>query len=165
MLKFMKANFKKIINPIKAHGWIISGSFLLTIIIFAPLLVFPGVIKDKYQGININHFGGDAHYYLTRGKEVLDGHGLGSPMLREGKNGADVQLSYSEYILLAPIKLLGLEKKFNIVSIYNVYNFIGVFFLILLIYFFVLQLSDSKLLSIATALFVVGGYSIVFFKT
>ncbi|MDD4271843.1 MAG: hypothetical protein PHF50_03485 [Patescibacteria group bacterium] len=161
----MQDALKKIKNFGHEHGWIIIASFLLTFIIFAPLLAFPGFIKDKYHGININRFSGDAHFYLTRGKEVLDGHGLGSPVLRGGKEGMDVQLSSSEYILLAPIKLLGLEKKFNIASIYNFYNFIGVFFLILLIYFFVWQLSGSKLLSIAAALFVVGGYSIVYNKS
>lgn len=161
----MQDALKKIKNFSREHGWIIIASFLLTIIIFAPLLAFPSFIKDKYQGININRFGGDAHFYLTRGKEVLAGNGLGSPVLKEGKNGMDLQLSSSEYILLSPIKLLGLEKKFNIVSIYNFYNFIGVFFLILLIYFLVWQLSGNKLLSIAAALFVVGGYSIVYNKS
>lgn len=147
------------------HGGIIILSFLLTIIIFAPLVAFPVVIKNEYQGININRFGTDTYFYLSRGKEVLDGHNLGNPLLREGKNEADAHSSYSEYLLLSPIKLLGLAQKLDIVIIYNSLNFIGIFFLLLLIYFFVLQLSGSKLLSIAAALFVVGGYSIIYNKT
>lgn len=161
----MKNILNKIKNIITEHRLIIAGSLLLTILIFAPLLAFPYVIADKYQGININWFGTDAHFYLTRGKEVLDGHGLGSPLLREGKNDADIYHSYSEYILLAPIKLLGLTKKVDIVTLYNTYNFIGVFFLICLIYFFVWQLSRKKLLAIAAALFAIGGYSIIYRKT
>lgn len=152
-------------NFIKDHYWIIILSFLLTILIFAPLIAFPYVFKSEYQGININNFGSDTIFYLTRGKEVLDGHGLGNPVLREGKDEADIYLSYSDYILLAPIKLLGLAQKVEIVTVYNIYNFIGVFVLILLIYFFVWQLSGSKLLSIAAALFAIGGYSIVYNKT
>ena len=161
----MKSFFDKIKNFIKEHRWIIILSFLLTILIFAPLVVFPFVYKSEYQGININHFGSDTVFYLTRGKEVLDGHNLGNPVLREGKNDPDIYLSYSDYILLAPIKLLGLAQKVDIVTVYNIYNFIGVFVLILLIYFFVLQLSGSKLLSITAALFAIGGYSIIYNKT
>lgn len=161
----MKVFLKKIASIIIDHYWIIILSFLLTVIIFAPLIVFPYVIKNEYQGININHFGSDAHFYLTRGKEVLDGHGLGNPVIREGKGNSDIYLSYSDYILLAPIELFGLAQKVNIATVYNTYNFIGVLFLIILVYFLVLQLSGNKLLSIAAALFVVGGYSIVFDKT
>lgn len=161
----MSEAFKRISSFVKEHYGIIICSFLLTILIFAPLLVFPYVIKNDYRGININWFGSDAHFYLTRGKEVLDGNGLGNPILREGKNQADASLSYGDYILLAPVKLLGLEQKVNIVTLYNVYNFIGVFILILLIYFFVLRLSGDKLLSAAAAVFAIGGYSIIYRKT
>lgn len=161
----MQDALKKIINFIIDHYWAIVLSFLLTILIFAPLLVFPSVIKNEYQGINIIPFGSDAHAYLSRGREVLDGHNLGSPFIKEGKNEADSLVSYSDYILLAPIKLLGLAQKVNIVTLYYTYGFIGVFFLIILIYWLVLQLSGNKLLSIAAALFAIGGYSIVYWKT
>lgn len=161
----MKEIFKKIIKISKEHRAVIFCSFLLTILIFAPLFAFPSIIKDDFQGINIYRFGSDVHYYLTRAREVLDGHGLGNPLLREGKNEADTHLSYSDYILLSPIKLLGMTQKVNIVTLYHTYNFIGLFFLILLIYFFVWQLSGKRLLSLTAALFVVGGYSIVYFKT
>jgi len=164
-IKTMNKIVEKIKGIIKKHCWIIILSFLLTTLIFAPLIVFPYIIKNEYQGININHFGSDAHFYLTRGKEVLGGHGLGNPVLREGKEEADMLLYYSDYILLAPIKLLGLADKVDIVTVYNAYNFIGVFLLILLIYLFAWQLSGSKLLSAAAALFVIGGYSIIYFKT
>lgn len=157
--------FKKIKDFIFEHCWIIILSLLLTIMIFAPLIIFPVVAKKEYRGININHFGTDTLLYLTRGREVLDGHGLGNPLLREGKDYRDTYLSYSDYILLAPIKLLGLASKVNIVALYNSYNFIGVFLLIILIYFFVLKLSGKKILSITAALFAIGGYSIVYFKT
>lgn len=149
---------------IKEHYWIVIFSMLLTILIFAPLLAFPFIAGKDYQGININAYGSDAHFYLTRGKEVLEGHNLGSPVLREGKNGPDIYQSYSDYIILAPIKLLGLAGKANIAVIYNTYNFIGVFVLIILIYFLVLQLSGRKLISLAAALFAIGGYSLVYRK-
>lgn len=161
----MKDILNKIKNIVKEHCLIIAGSLLLTILIFAPLLVFPYIVGDEYQGININWFGTDSHFYLSRGKEVLDGNKLGNPLLREGKDNPDIYLTYSEYILLAPVKLLGLTQKVNIVTLYNTYNFVGVFFLICLIYFLVWQLSNRKLLAIAAALFAIGGYSIVYRKT
>lgn len=161
----MKKTVEKISYFIKEHYLIISLSFLLTVLIFAPLLAFPWVLGKDYRGININWFGTDAHYYLTRAKEVLDGHNLGSPVVREAKEEADTLLSYSDYILLAPIKLLGLEEKVNLVALYNTYNFIGVFIVIILIYFLVLQLSGRKSLALTAALFTVGGYSIVYNKT
>lgn len=150
---------------IKEHHLIIALSFLLTILIFAPLFVFPLVAKNEYQGLNINWFGTDAHFYLTKGKEILDGNALASPVLREGKDGSDPYVSYSEYILLTPIKLLGLAQRVDITTIYNIYAFISSFFIVILIYFLVLQLSGRKLLSIAAALFVVGGYSLIYYKT
>lgn len=140
-------------------------SLSLTILIFAPLIVFPWVLGKEYQGININWFGTDAHFYLTRGKEVLDGHALGCPVLKECKNEQDPYYSYGDYILLAPIKLLGLSARANITTVYNIENFIAVFIILLLIYFLVLQLSGRKLPAIAAALFAVGGYSIVYRKT
>lgn len=156
---------KRIQKICQEHRGIILCSLVLTVLIFAPWFAFPVVTKSTYQGININHFGSDAHYYLSRAKEVLDGHRLGDPFLREGKNQPDPTLSYPDYLLLAPVKLLGLAPRVNIVSFYTSYNALAVFFILFLIYFFVLQLSGKKLLSVATALFVVGGYSIVYYKT
>ncbi|MFA5317849.1 MAG: hypothetical protein WC323_00005 [Patescibacteria group bacterium] len=156
--------FNKTRSGIKEHRLAIALSFLLTILIFAPLLAFPKVIKSEYQGINIIPFGTDAHFYLSRAKEVLDGNGLGNPVLKDGKNERDPYFAYNDYILLAPIKLLGLSQKINIVTLYYTYNFIGVFFIILLIYFLIWQMSKDKLLSITAALAAIGGYSIVYHK-
>ncbi|MFA6551662.1 MAG: hypothetical protein WCV41_04000, partial [Patescibacteria group bacterium] len=155
---------QKLINFIVNHRLAVSLSFLLTILIFAPLVALPRVLDKEYQGINIIPFGSDAHAYLSRGREVLDGNKLGSPFIREGKNEADSLVSYSEYVLLTPVKLLGLTQTTDIVTLYYIYGFAGVFFLILLIYFLVLQLSGNKLVSIAAAVFAIGGYSIVYHK-
>lgn len=161
----MKFSFEKVKAAILEHRWMIIGALSLTVLIFLPLLIFPGVIGKDYQGINIGHFGTDAHFYLSRGKEVLEGHSLGSPLLREGKNETDQFFSDSEYLLLSPIKFLGLSSKVDVVTVYHVFNFIGVFLLIILIYLFTWRLSGNKLLAAAAALFVVGGYSIIYYKT
>ena len=145
----------------REHSLIIILGLLLTLLIEAPLLVFPFVSKN-YQGINIPHFSTDSHFYLSRAKEALEGRKLGNVFLREGKNEQDAFFMYNERVLTAPIRFLGLADRINVVILYNIYNFIGVFILILLAYFFVWQLSGNKLLSAVAAVFAIGGYHIVY---
>lgn len=147
---------------IREHHLIIILGFLLTLVISAPVIVFPFITKDTYRGINIVPFGTDSHFYLSRAKEALEGNSLGSPFLREGKSEQDTFFMYNERVLAAPLRLLGLADSVNIVTVYNIYNFIGVFVLILLIYFFVFQLSRNKLLAVTAAIFAIGGYHIVY---
>lgn len=150
---------------IREHYLVCVLGLLLAIMIVAPLIAFPLFAKDSYQGINIAHFGGNAHVYLTRAKEVLEGHRLGNPIIREGKNeNSDYYFNINEYVLIAPFRFLGLADKVDVVTIYNIYNFIGVLVLILLIYFLILQFLRNKLLAIAISLFVIGGYTIIFQK-
>lgn len=155
---------KNIKNFIREHYLIGILGLLLALLVLSPVIAFPIVAKESYQGINIPHFGTDSHGYLTRAKEVLEGNRLGNPVLREGKEADDYYFNVNEYILVAPFRILGLADTINIVTIYNTYNFIGVFALILLIYFLVFRLSRDKLLATVTALFVIGGYSIIFHK-
>jgi len=159
-----RRNKIKMFDSVKSHKWIIINGFLMALIVLAPLLLFPFLAGDAYRGINSADFGRDEKFYLTRGHEILEGHSLGNAVLREGKEGQEMQFSYIEYILLKPLRWLGLSGKSDIVAIYAVHNFVGIFILSLLIYFFVLQLSGEKLLSVAASMFVIGGSSIVFRK-
>lgn len=139
---------------------------LLALMVVAPLIAFPLLTKESYRGVNIAHFGGNAHVYLARAKDALEGHYLGNPIIREGKDKqSDYYFSMAEHILMAPFRILGLADKVNVVTIYNIYNFVGIFVLILLIYFLMLQFSRDKFLAIASTLFVIGGYTIIFEKT
>ena len=152
-----------LLDFIKKHKLILVNALVLTFLVSAPIIFFPAVAGTRYQGINIAHFGSDEHYYLSRAREILDSGKLGNIFLREWKDGGDTYSSYTEQILLLPFRLLHIN--INVVALYNVYNFIGVFVLILLIYFFVYQLSRDKLLSALCAIFVIGGYSIIYNKT
>lgn len=156
---------KKISSLLLNHWGIIVSGLLLTTLIAAPLIVFPLVNKDVYQGINIPLFGTDEQYYLTRANEILKGHQLGNIFLREGKDGPETHFTYVEYLLLLPIKFLGLAENVNVVTLYNVENFIGIFILIVLVYRFVWELSGDKYLSVLSALFSIGGYTIIYNKT
>lgn len=133
----------------------------MAFLVFSPQIFYPFLTKDSYQGINAGDHGTDELNYLARGKEIMEGHGLGNIVLREGKDGYNIPLTYVEYAFIWPLKLLHLENKVNVVTVFRVFGFVGVFFLIMLIYFFVLELSPNKLLASATALFFVGGYTLV----
>lgn len=156
---------KNFLLLVKTHWLIIITALFLVFLIELPTLSFPFIIGDAYRGINIPISGANVHEYLVRGKEILEGHGLGSSTLREGKENEDYYFSISEYILVKPAIWLGFSSA-DITTIYVVDNFIGVFILILLIYSLVFQMSGgSKTLSAMTALFVIGGYSIVYNKS
>src|SRR3989344_1486183 len=96
----------------KHHYFFLAVAFLaMTVLVEAPLIVFPSIASEAYQGINIAHFGNDEHHYLTRAREILDGHSLGQPYLSEGKDLPDSFHSDVENVLLFPISLLGLGSS------------------------------------------------------
>lgn len=163
--EMVKATAKKLFDIVRFHWLIIVSGLVLTTIVSAPLFLFPLMNRDVYAGINHANFGRDQLFYLSRGKDVLQGHHLGNAVLREGKEGQEMHVSYIEYVILAPFKILGVVETADIVAIYNVYNFVGVFILILLIYGASLQLSQSRLLAAASATGIIAGYPIIFFKT
>ena len=115
---------KKIIDFLVAHYLALLMAFLLTLLIFLPIVIFPYLAGDSYNRINIpHHHGYDYYYYLSRGEEALAGNDLGNMALREGKEEQDPIFNYSEKILTAPVRLLNLEDQINIVQLYNFYNF------------------------------------------
>lgn len=149
------------------HTIAIILAFLLAVSVFVPLIVFPFVAGKSYHGMNIPYHGGtDFNYYLNRAKEVLEGRDLGNMILRDGKDNPDTTFAYGEKILFSPYHFLGVANYIDTITLCNIYDFVGIFILILLIYHLVLQLSaDDKRLSIITALFVIGGYSLVYNKS
>ncbi len=147
---------------LKEHKLILVSASLMAILVASPAFLFPLISGQGYQGINIGNWGADDFYYLAIGKDILEGHGQGNPFLSVGKNFTEAHQSYVAYVLLKPIRLLGLADKVNVVNIYNIYDFFGAIILILAIYFFILYISGEKLLAALTALFVVGGYDFVF---
>ena len=153
---------------IKEHWLILLFAFLLTLIIKSPLLAFPFVAGDAYRGINIYHHANmavDEDFYLSRGKEVLEGHALGNPLIREGKDtNPDYYFNITEQVLVKPFYLLGLADVVNIATLYTIYNSIGVFVLILLLYFFALEFRPDKLFAVTVAVFVISGYALLDYR-
>ena len=155
----------KSFGSICSEHWLgVCAALVMTLLVSAPLVAFPLYAGAHYKGINIFHFGSDEHIYITRAKEVLEGHGLGQPILKDHKDEQDPTFSYVERMLLSPFTLTGTASYVDPVTVYNIYDFLGVFALILIVYGFVYGLSGEKPMSIATAMFMVGGYSIVYNK-
>ncbi|MBI5456388.1 hypothetical protein HY969_01480 [Candidatus Kaiserbacteria bacterium] len=146
--------------------WRVLGLLVvLVLLIEGPLIVFPFYAGEQYRGINIAHYGNDEHYYLTRAKEVLEGHGLGAPHLKEGKEKPDPFQTNIEQILLFPSALFGLGDNVNPVTVYNILNSIGVLALLLLMYFFLYGFSRDPLLSVSATLFAGGAYMLIEYGT
>ena len=152
-------------DVLRRHWGALAAASAMALIVASPLIAFPLYAGDAYNGINILHFGNDQHYYLTRGKEALEGHSLGQPFLAEGKEAQDPTFSYADMVVLAPASILGLSERVDIVSYYNVLNTLAIFVLVLMIYALALRLSGDRVLALASALFVVGGYAIIEAKT
>lgn len=134
---------------------------LLALLIEAPLIAFPFFADERYQGINIAHFGNDEHYYLTRAREVLDGHSLGQPVLAEGKENPDSFLYNDEKIVMSPFVVTRTTDSVNVVTYYNILNFAGIIVLLMLIFLFMGALSGDPHMSLAAAIFAVGGYLLI----
>src|SRR3989338_1724972 len=94
------------------RGWLIHAPALIaaltaTLIVSGPIIAFPVVAGSDYQGVNITVYGNDEHYYMSRMRDALDGHPLGQPFLREGKEGQDTTFGYIEQALAMPLRVLG----------------------------------------------------------
>jgi len=156
--------FARILQSARFHWGGLVISLIAMILIIAPLVAFPFHSGEEYRGININHYGTDEDYYLARAKDVLDGHGTGQPFLAEGKNLTDPTFYKVEQVLMFPAVLFGLSDT-DVVTWFNVANALGVFVLTLLVYAFAFALSKNRLLAATIAAFVIGGHTIIFFKT
>lgn len=150
---------ERVTHVIREHRGAFVGALAAASLVFSPLVGF-FFLADSYQGINAGNFLQDEFHYLAKGREVLDGNGLGNIILREGKDGYNPEQKYAEYIIL-PLRWLGLSQKLDIFTVFTVSGFVGVFALVLLIYSLLLQLSRDKRLALLSALFIVLAYNVV----
>lgn len=155
---------QQFVHMLQRHWAPVTLFVLLALLIESPLIVFPHYAGDSYRDINIAHFGTDTHYYLVRGNEVLQGNNLGNPFLSMNKDMPDPTASYFEQMFDAPLRTLGLAEDIDIVQYYNVLNFLGIIVMLVFMYAFAYELSGSRLLAAAVAIFAVGGYSIIYYK-
>lgn len=154
-----------ILSLTRFHWGGIITAVLCAFLITAPLIAFPEYAGDAYRGININHFGTDEDFYLARANDVAEGHTLGQPFLSRGKEYTDPTFYKIEQVVMFPYVVFGLNAHSTIVDWYNTLNTIGVFLLALILYAFAFLLSKNRLLAVAIASFVIGGHSIIFYKT
>lgn len=154
----------KIVNIFKfakSHWLVLFCATAMSFLVILPQLLFPLLSGNDYRGLNIGNFGDDDIGYYSKAKDFLCGNGLGNYALSIGKDNPDPHGLYIDVILLSPLRLLDKISEYNIVTIYMIYQFVGIIALILLIYTFIIQLSGHKFLATATAIFVIGGYRFI----
>lgn len=156
---------ERLLRQAQFHAGAFVAAFVCAAAIAAPLLAFPFYAGESYQGINISHYGTDEDFYLARANEVLSGNGLGQPFLAEGKNRQDPTFYNIERIVLFPAVILGLSSSVDVVHWYNTANIIGIFVLTLVLYALAYALFRNRLLATATAVFILLGHSIIFYKS
>lgn len=157
----MSATFKLA----RTHWGGILAAFLCALFIALPLIVFPSYLGNAYKGININHYGTDEDFYLARANDVASRHTLGQPFLSTGKEHTDPTFYKVEQVVMFPYIFFDLESHITVVDWYNTLNTFGVFILVLLLYALAFSIGKNKLLAVAIAVFVLGGHSIIFYKT
>jgi hypothetical protein len=145
--------------------WVIVSIAALTLLIEAPLIALPFYAGDSYRGINIAPIGNDELFYLSRAKAVLDGRPLGQPFMTGVANVPDSFMSDIEYVYMVPLRALGLAPYVDVPMVYNILNTVGVFTLVLLIYLLMFALTENVFLSAAAAIFAIGGYYWVEYRT
>jgi hypothetical protein len=146
---------------IKVHWLAVLLALASALFVAAPVIATPFVLGSAYQGADIMHFGSDEHIYLSRAKESLEGKGTSQPYIGSNKNEQDPTFSYVESVLTLPLRVLGLSERIDIVTYYNILNFLGVFLLVLLIYIFSLRFTNDRMVALSAATFPITGYAIV----
>lgn len=145
----------------REHQMIFVFGFVVAALMIMPIVIFPIITPATYGGINISNHGVDELWYLSRARDVVDGHSLGNVMMQDGKNGLDPYATFVEVVLMAPVRWLGALRWVSVPTIYAVLNFFGVWLLTILIYFFVLFIAREKKVAILSAVFVIAGYKIL----
>jgi len=130
----MNANLKK---AMQEHRMILVNAVIMAFLMVAPLVAFPIITRDSYKGINIANHGFDELWYLSRARDALDGHNLGNALFKEGKDAQDPYFSYVEKTIFFPLRALGISQYTNVATVYAILNTVGVFILMLLIYWLV----------------------------
>lgn len=141
----MLTSLKKIIAR---HWLIIVIALLLGLAVYLPKLFWQNNLGTAYQGVT-KSFIDDDLYYLTRGREVIDGHAnLASPCFSEHKDGWPMQFWLPDYLLAKPLAILSV----NVVSGYGFYSFLLALLTVILAYTAIYALVGSRKLAIAGAL-------------
>src|SRR3989338_5001257 len=110
---------KSIYSFVRRNTSVLFLGAVMGSIMILPQVRFPMMAGDEYQGINYGNYGEDDIGYYQKGKEIFEGQaGLGNPALRIGKDNEDPHGVFVEYLILVPLRLLGLGSHLNIVTVH-----------------------------------------------
>lgn len=140
----------------KEHFLAFIFAFAVGIVIALPQILL--MLDPAYKGIAFT--GSDSEeYYNGRIQEIYDGHySANSHDLYEYKNTPYAQPSLPEIIVAFLGKAFGLRSS----QMISLGKFIFPFFLYLIFYFFVLQISKSPLLSLTAPAVIIMGSQFIF---
>ena len=134
------------LHSLANHKWAIFIALVIAVIAAYPQIFFHYDIKPDYRGIDIIGAAEDEFAFLTRVREVQDGHPtLSSPYHKEGKDTPYL------FMPLAPMMVAYLGKIFSLDFNNTILlsRFFFPFVVFLIIYGFLLLLTKEKLTAIA----------------
>jgi hypothetical protein len=151
---------KKITHFLHEHRYIFILALLIGLLSSVPQYIEKKTRPD-FQGIHMGVVK-DTGYYMTRAKEVIDGHSyLTNPYLFEHKDGAPMEFWIPDVIIAKPIQWLGL----TISSGFMMWSFVLPLLLALVGYAALMLLTRSKQLSLLGVLFIhLGIYGLKFLR-
>lgn len=132
-------------------------AFLVGFIIILPQFLLVVQLGSNYQGINITENDSE-NYYIARIREAYDGHWrVANAEFYEYKDLPYLQPPLPEIFLAAFAKLFLLKP----IQIAIIGKFVFPALLFLVIYFFVLNITKSKIIALATPLAIILAYDLI----
>jgi len=143
---------------IKKHKWAIILAVLTAIIVSYPQIYLRYDHRDIYKGIDLMGASDDESPWMSRVREVQDGHLLMSnPYFKEGKNDPYLVQPFGSIIVAYTGKFFGLGINNTIL----LSRLLFVFILFLIIYAFILLTSGDKLTALAVTSSLLLGKSLI----
>ena len=148
-----------LIYKVKSHCAAIILAILLGVLIIIPFFYFKTQLGPTFQGIWPSVVD-DESFYLSRIKDVIDGHPfLSNAYLAEHKEGLPQQLFLAENILAWPLELLGVDVN----SGHLIYNFLMPAIAFILSYVILYLIVGSRLWSAIGSSFLFFGLFLLSF--
>ena len=150
---------EKLISAVKNYYLVIIFSIIVGLLSLSQQFLAISALGKSYNGVPMFN-AANMDFYLTRVRDLMDGHGLvSSAFYFEYKNNFPVIFPTNEHLYALIGRIIGLSTT----EIILLNQFLFPAFLFLLIYFLVIKLTDGhttagRLNAVGTGLLVIFGY-------